>query len=241
MTTKKESTYVSSVSLVTIISVLLASGCFFTASNDQRTRGKEIDMTITKEERFAEVFQRAIDVAERRLADYDPEKDPLRRSGLENIIRILRNQKQVVLTQGVEVYDGSYGPGYHVIDLGEPSGSELSNAVYEIEVFYKNNYIALMTNEERLADMLQRAIELAEDYDSDTDQLTKEQLASLRQKLSEMRQKVITEGVERYEEGQYGFVRKLYDWGVPVDSALSDAVREIEVFHREKSSSQRTK
>ncbi len=237
MTTKNNCTYSSTVLAVIIIVAILTGGCFLNRMSAEATQITEVDTKMTKEERFAEVFQKAINVAERRLTNYDPEKDPLRRSDLEDIIKILRNQKQVVLTQGVEVYDGAYGPGKHVIDLGEPANSELRNAVYEIEIFYKENYIALMTKDERFADMFQRAIELAEVdlevYDTDPSPLTKEQLAELIRILKEKRGKVIAGKVEPYESGQYEFIKKLADQEDPADSALSFIIHEIEDFHRE--------
>ena len=237
MRTKDNCAYISTIRAIIISLAVLSAGCFLNRMSAEATQITNVDTKMTKEERFAEVFQKAINVAERRLANYDPQKDPLKRSDLEDIIKILSKQKQVVLKQGVEVYEGQYGPMKHLIDLGEPVDSELSDVVYEIEIFYKKNYIALMTKEERFADMFQSAIELAEVrlavYDTDPSPLTKEQLGELIQILSEGRQKVITGKVEPYEQGQYEYIKKLADREEARDSALSDAIREIEDFHRE--------
>ncbi|HKP70623.1 MAG TPA: hypothetical protein VJV05_15155 [Pyrinomonadaceae bacterium] len=191
---------------------------------------------MTKDERFAEVFQQSIEVAERRLEPYDSAKDPLQKSDLENIIRVLRNQKRIVIRQGVEVYEGAYGPSKHLIDLGEPANSELSNSVYQIEVFYKKNYLELMTKEEVFAGVIERAIDLAkgelEAYDSNTAPLTKELLASIVDTLSERRQRALTDVVKPYERTQYEFVRELDGSSQLEGSALTYVVHEMEAFHK---------
>lgn len=236
MTKKKNCAYSSTVLAIIISVAILTGGCSLNRMSAEATQITKVDTKMTKEERFAEVFQKAIDVAERRLSTYDPAKDRLKKRDIENIIRILRNQKQVVLTQGVEVYEGQYGPMKHLIDLGELDG-ELSDSVYEIEIFYKKNYIALMTKEERFAGLFQNAIELAEVdlevYDTNPSTLTKEQLAELIRILSKGREKVIAGKVEPYERGQYEHIKKLADREESGNSALSYYIREIDDFHRE--------
>ena len=90
---------------------------------------------------FAKAFDRSIALVQKRISNYDRSTDPLPKKNLEFLLDVLKHQKQRILTQDIEPYQGQlFVPVKEVIDWGEPVDSDLLDSIHQIQVFYEQNY-----------------------------------------------------------------------------------------------------
>jgi len=128
--------------LLIISSSLFSYNCSFrTEDSSDKSFIKEKDMT-NRNKQFADVIDKAIVIAEDRLAQYDSsKKEFLTREQLKILLDNLKKDKEEVLTGEIEAYQGQlFGPIKPVIDWGEPDNSDLRKSLHDIEIFYRQNY-----------------------------------------------------------------------------------------------------
>lgn len=95
-----------------------------------------------KNECFAEILDKSIQIAESRLKKYGTtENEAHTREQLKVLVQSLQSDRDEVMRGEVEPYQGQlFGPMKFVIDWGEPGESELLVSLYDIELFYRENY-----------------------------------------------------------------------------------------------------
>ena|SRR5213592_1346011 len=95
-----------------------------------------------RDSHFAEVIAKARSIAEHRLTKLqDDRREPLSREQLTSLVDGLAKEIDLIHRGNVEGFQGQlFGPMKYVIDWGEPNESELLKALYDIELFYRDNY-----------------------------------------------------------------------------------------------------
>jgi hypothetical protein len=137
---KKIGQYILFTAIVLIVG-MFSTGCFSRIGALPSPGKIKMENMNDKKKKFADLFDNVIHIIDQRLANFDESKDALSRDQLEFLREALSTEKSRVLTDEIEPYQGQlFGPIKSVIDWGEPEGSELRTATYDIELFYRANY-----------------------------------------------------------------------------------------------------
>ena len=65
---------------------------------------------------------------------------PVRKLQLEHILNVFEAQRNKLNFEGLSADENPLGAMKFLIDCGEPGGSELLTSLYNLEVYYRENY-----------------------------------------------------------------------------------------------------
>lgn len=99
-----------------------------------------VENAMAREQEFARLFDVALVIVDERVRKHEP-SDSLSLHQLKVLRDMLVKQREDILKNEIDPYEGQlFGPMKGVIDWGEADGSELREALYRIEIFYRQHY-----------------------------------------------------------------------------------------------------